>query len=96
MTYYAIATTPCGFADWACLLDDHLVMQSGSSARHVYIGIAASRGTAQVLQQIDLGRRRGVKGFALYSYSSLTAEIRAALAEGPFALPAIVPPRPWQ
>lgn len=96
MTYYAIATTPCGFADWACLLDDHLVMQSGSSARHVYIGIAASRGTAQVLQQIELGRRRGVKGFALYSYSSVTAEMRAALAGGPFALPAAVPPREWQ
>jgi uncharacterized lipoprotein YddW (UPF0748 family) len=96
MTYYAIATTPCGFADWACLLDDHLVMQSGSSARHVYIGIAASRGTAQVLQQIELGRRRGVKGFALYSYSSVTAEMRAALASGPFALPASVPPREWQ
>jgi uncharacterized lipoprotein YddW (UPF0748 family) len=96
MTYYAIATTPCGFADWACLLDDHLVMQSGSPARHVYIGIAASRGTAQVLQQIELGRRRGVKGFALYSYSSVTAEMRAALASGPFALPASVPPREWQ
>lgn len=96
MTYYAIATTPCGFADWACLLDDHLVMQSGSPARHVYIGIAASRGTAQVLQQIELGRRRGVKGFALYSYSSVTAEMRAALAGGPFALPATVPPREWQ
>jgi hypothetical protein len=49
-----------------------------------------------VLQQIELGRRRGVKGFALYSYSSVTAEMRAALASGPFALPASVPPREWQ
>ena len=96
MTYYSIAATPCGLADWACLLDDHLVMQSGSSGRHVYIGIAASRGTAQVLEQIDVGRRRGVKAFALYSYSSVTPEMRAALAGGPFALPANVPAMPWQ
>lgn len=96
MTYYAIASTPCGFADWACLLDDHLVMQSGPGARHIYIGIAASRGTAQVIRQIELGRQRGVKGFALYSYSSVTPELRAALAGGPFARPAVVPAKSWQ
>jgi uncharacterized lipoprotein YddW (UPF0748 family) len=96
MTYYSIAATPCGFADWACLLDDHLVMQAGATARHVYIGVAASRGAAQVLQQIELGRERGARGFALYSYSSVTAEMRAALAGGPFARPAVVPSRSWQ
>ena len=94
MTYFAIAATPCAFADWACLLDDHLVMQA--SGRHVYIGVAASRGTAQVLQQIELGRRRGVAGFALYSSSSVTAEMRAALLAGPFALPAQVPAMSWR
>jgi uncharacterized lipoprotein YddW (UPF0748 family) len=96
MTYYAIAATPCGFADWACLLDDHLVMQSGPSARHVYIGIAASRGTSQVLAQIELGRQRGVTGFALYSYSSVTSDMRAALVAGPFARTARVPAMPWR
>lgn len=95
MTYYSINSTPCGFADWACLLEDHLAMQTGATARHVYIGISASRGVAQVLQQIDLGRQRGVKGFAIYSYSSLTPELRAALAGGPFADPARVPNMPW-
>jgi hypothetical protein len=56
MSYYSVAATPCAFADWACLLDDHLVMQTGATPRHVYMGIAASRGTAQVLQQIELAR----------------------------------------
>ena len=94
MTYYSIAPTPCGFADWACLLDDHLVMQT--SGRQVYIGIAASRGTAEVLRQIELGRQRGVTGFALYSSSSVTADMRAALVGGPFARPAQVPEMPWR
>ena len=94
MTYYAIAATPCAFADWACLLDDHLVMQT--AGRHVYIGIAASRGTSQVLQQIELGRQRGVTGFALYSYTSVTPEMRAALTAGPFARPAQVPRMRWR
>ena len=63
MTYYSIAAARCAFADWACLLDDHLVMQTGASARHVYIGIAANRGTAQVLQQIELVRARARKAY---------------------------------
>jgi hypothetical protein len=71
-------------------------MQTGSNARHVYIGIAASRGTAQVVQQIELGRRQRVKGFSIYSSSSVTPEMRAALASGPFARPARVPAMPWR
>jgi uncharacterized lipoprotein YddW (UPF0748 family) len=95
MTYYSIAATRCAFADWACLLDDHLVMQTGATARHVYMGIAANRGTAQVMQQIELARARGAKGVSIYSYSSITADLWSALAAGPFARPATVPARPW-
>jgi uncharacterized lipoprotein YddW (UPF0748 family) len=95
MTYYSIAATRCAFADWACLLDDHLVMQTGTGARHVYIGIAANRGAAQVLQQIELARARGAKGFSIYSYSSIAPDMWNALSAGPLARPATVPPRPW-
>jgi hypothetical protein len=78
MSYYSVAATPCAFADWACLLDDHLVMQTGATPRHVYMGIAASRGTAQVLQQIELARARGAKGVSIFSYSSITPEMWSA------------------
>lgn len=96
MTYFSLGASPCAFADWACLLDDHLVMQTGANARHVYIGLAANRGASQVVQQIALGRQRGVKGFAMFSYSSLTPELHAALVNGPFARGARVPAMAWR
>jgi DNA-binding MurR/RpiR family transcriptional regulator len=70
-------------------------MQAGANARHVYIGIAANRGTAQVLQQIELARARGAKGVSIYSYSSITPDLWSALSAGPFARPATVPARQW-
>lgn len=76
-----------GLGHWACLLDDHLVMQAGQSARHVYIGVAANRGTAQVLEQIERARAQRAQGLSIYSYSSVTPDMWSALSAGPSPLP---------
>jgi uncharacterized lipoprotein YddW (UPF0748 family) len=85
MTYFAIHATPCGFADWACLLADHLDGVQAATGRPVYIGIAADRGAAEVVRQVSLGRARGAKGFAVYSVSAAEAGgVLDALRAGPF------------
>jgi len=92
MTYYATHATRCGFADWACLLDDHLAGIQTATGTPVFIGIAANRGAAEVTAQIRLGRARGVKGFALYSYGAFDAAgLWSVLAADVFAQAAAVP-----
>jgi uncharacterized lipoprotein YddW (UPF0748 family) len=94
MTYYAINATRCGFADWACLLDDHLAGIQAASATPVFIGIGANRGAAEVVAQIRLARSRGAKGVALYSYGAVEqAGLWSVLAADLFAQPADVPRR---
>jgi uncharacterized lipoprotein YddW (UPF0748 family) len=97
MTYDPITEERCDRADWACLLDDHLAGFQQATGHHVYIGVAARNGTAEVLRAIALGRERGVAGFALYSYRSVDGEdLWSQLANGLFKEPAPVPPQPWK
>jgi uncharacterized lipoprotein YddW (UPF0748 family) len=92
MTYYAIHATRCGFADWACLLDDHLAGIQATTGVPVFIGIGASRGATEVTAQIRLGRARGVRGFALYSYGAVDAAgLWSVLAADVFAQAATAP-----
>jgi uncharacterized lipoprotein YddW (UPF0748 family) len=92
MTYYAINATRCGFADWACLLDDHLAGIQQATGVPVFIGIGANRGAAEVVAQIRLGRARGVRGFALYSFGAVdAANLWSVLAADVFSTPATVP-----
>jgi uncharacterized lipoprotein YddW (UPF0748 family) len=72
MTYYVIAPERCAFADWACLLDDHLAAYR-AAGRHLYIGIPANKGAVETIAQINLGRSKSVDGFSIYSYSSAAA-----------------------
>jgi uncharacterized lipoprotein YddW (UPF0748 family) len=85
MTYFAIAAEPCGVADWACLLADHLAGVRGATGRAVHIGIAANRGSSEVVRQVALGRVQGVNGFAVYSYgAAASAGVLDTLRAGPF------------
>jgi uncharacterized lipoprotein YddW (UPF0748 family) len=96
MTYYRIHARYCGFADWACLLDDHVERIQDAGRRHVYIGIDASKGAAEVLRQVELGRRRGVAGFAVYSYGQVERARGWETLRQAFATPAAVPLMPWK
>jgi hypothetical protein len=97
MTYYAVTPTPCAFTDWACLLDDHVQRLEASAGRHVYIGIGAGKGTAEVEKQIKLGRQRGVTGFSVYSYGSAeNTGLWSVLRAGVFQNKAAVPAMSWK
>ena len=97
MTYYAIHATYCGFADWARLLDDHLQRTQTWAGKHLYIGIDAGKGAAEVNRQIALARTKGAKGMAFYSYSRVeSAGLWTTLASGAFAAPATVPAMTWK
>jgi uncharacterized lipoprotein YddW (UPF0748 family) len=96
MTYYEIAAQRCGFADWACLLDDHLAAYR-AAGRHLYIGVPANKGAAEVIAQINLGRTKGVDGFSVYSYSSAAAAgLFDQLPATVFTRKATVPAMSWR
>ncbi|CAA9326389.1 MAG: hypothetical protein AVDCRST_MAG68-2189 [uncultured Gemmatimonadetes bacterium] len=97
MTYYTIGSTYCGYADWACLLDDHLQRLQGSGGRHVYIGIGAKNGAAEVEKQIRLARQQGAKGVSIYSYGTVESNaLWTVLKNGVFAQKASLPPQHWK
>ncbi|HEX8362057.1 MAG TPA: family 10 glycosylhydrolase [Longimicrobium sp.] len=97
MTYFTIAASYCGFADWSCLLDDHLQRLQGSGGRHVYIGIGAKNGAAEVERQIRLARQQGARGVSIYSYGTLESNaIWTVLKNGVFAQKAAIPPQHWK
>ncbi len=96
MTYYTITPQRCAFADWACLLDDHLAAYR-AAGRHLYIGIPANKGAAEVIAQINLGRTKSVDGFSVYSYSSAaSAGLFDQLPLTVFKRKAAVPPMTWR
>ena len=96
MTYYVIAPERCAFADWACLLDDHLAAYR-AAGRHLYIGIPANKGAAESIAQINLGRRKSVDGFSIFSYSSAaSAGLFDQLPLTVFKRKAAVPPMLWR
>lgn len=99
MTYYNTNVTYCGFADWACLLDDHMKGYE-NSGRDLYISISpatpSTKTNAMVLDQIAMGRSKGIKGFAFYSYNAMNSRnLWPELIAGPFKEPASVPYMPW-
>lgn len=97
MTYFRIREQYCARADWACLLDDHLAGVQESAGRHVYIGIDAGKGAAEVIRQIRLARAHGAVGVSIYSFSAaLRAGLFQELSESVFARTAPVPLMPWR
>ncbi len=97
MTYFAINSASCSFADWICLLEDHLRGVQAATGHDMYIAIAANKGSPESLRQVQAGRAYGVKGFAFYSYSSAAAaNLFIALAAGPFSAKASIPRMLWR
>lgn len=96
MMYWTIKGTYCAYTDWSCLLDDHLAAYRAAN-RHMYAGMLASYGVAEMVREIQLGRERGVQGFTVFSYGSAKSTgLFDALASGAFRLPARVPTMPWR
>jgi uncharacterized lipoprotein YddW (UPF0748 family) len=96
MIYWRSRTTYCGFTDWICLVDDHQALHQ-ASGRHVYMGMNAELGAAEMVGQIAAGRERGVKGFSIFSYGSARSTgLFAQLRDGVFRLPARVPAMGWK
>lgn len=91
MTYFRSAPNECVSVDWGCLVDDHVRAIQAATGKAVYAGVLTAFGEDEVLRQVARGRALGVRGFAFYSYGTLTPQVRAALVNGPFASPAEVP-----
>jgi hypothetical protein len=63
----------------------------------MYIGIDASKGARQVVDQIKLARRKGATGMAIFSYTDAdNSNVWPLLERGVFAEAAEVPAMPWK
>jgi uncharacterized lipoprotein YddW (UPF0748 family) len=97
MTYYRIGPTYCSRIDWKCTLDEQMQGGEKETGRQMYIGIDASKGRREVLDQIRLARTRGATGIAVFSFTDANdAGIWGPLAAGLFADRAPVPVMPWK
>ncbi|HVF41067.1 MAG TPA: family 10 glycosylhydrolase [Gemmatimonadaceae bacterium] len=97
MTYYRINQTKCSRIDWACVLEEHLEGDERATGRHMYIGIDASKGAREVLNQVRLARSRGVSGIAIFSFTDAeNARVWPLLSADLFAQPAAIPEMPWK
>lgn len=95
MTYSRIKE-PCARIDWGCMLDEQLGSER-DTGRHMYIGIDASKGAREVVNQVRMARSRGATGMALFSYSALAnTGAFALLGSTVFSEPAGVPVMPWK
>ena len=82
---------------WSILVDDY---QQGGGGRYVIPGIGVNYCTsddfAEIEARIEMARAKGSAGHAIFSYSSLLQkDYFDDLAEGPYSIPASVPPLPW-
>ena len=97
MTYSRIKGVRCARIDWNCMLDEHIEGDERQTGRQMYIGIDASKGAREILDQVRLAQRRGVTGMAIFSFTDAdNARVWALLRSGPFAVPASVPVMPWK
>ena len=96
MIYWRMTSNYCDRTDWLCLVDDHKAIHQ-ASGRHVYMGMNAELGAAEMVNQIAAGRDRGVKGFSIFSYGSARSTgLFTTLGTGVFRLPARVPTMSWK
>ena len=97
MTYYRINPVVCSRIDWQCVLDEHPEGDERTTGRQMYIGIEASKGAREIVNQIRLARSRGVTGMALFSFTDAdNARVWPLLSAGVFSEPAVVPSMPWK
>lgn len=92
MTYYQVNRRYCGWADWACLADDHLRGIQRETGRPVFLGISAQYGAAEVVREIRMAREKGAAGVAIFSVANIERNgLWKTLRDGPFRTPARVP-----
>ena len=97
MTYYHVKPVLCTRADWTCLLLDHVDGAERETGRQMYIGIDASMGADEMVNQIKLARQGGATGIAVFSFGAADrAHVWPRLAADVFAEVAGVPPMPWK
>lgn len=96
MTYSRIKE-PCARIDWGCMLDEQMKGSERETGRHMYVGIDASKGPREVVNQIRMARERGATGMAVFSYSALAnAGGFRLLGSTVFSERAEVPSMPWK
>ena len=96
MTYSRIKAR-CARIDWGCMLDEHLQGDERETGRQMYIGIDASKGAREIVNQIRLARSRGVTGMAIFSFTDAdNSRVWPLLQSGVFAERAAVPEMPWK
>ncbi|MDQ3389024.1 MAG: family 10 glycosylhydrolase [Gemmatimonadota bacterium] len=92
---FNITQAYCAYTDWACLLDDHIARIQNGAGRHLYIGIGANRGRAEVERQLLYARSKGAKGVSIYALTAVERDnLWDALGNGVFRIPARVPTMP--
>ena len=96
MTYSRIKAR-CARIDWGCMLDEHLQGDERETGRQMYIGIDASKGAREIVNQIRLARSRGVTGMAIFSFTDAdNSRVWPLLQSGVFADRAVIPEMPWK
>lgn len=96
MTYYRIKDY-CSRIDWGCTLDEHLEGDERQTGRQMYIGIDASKGAREIVSQIELARRHGATGMAVFSFTDAdNSGVWRLLESGVFAARAPIPEMPWK
>lgn len=96
MTYYRIKDH-CDRIDWGCTLDEHLNGDERETGRQMYIGIDASKGAREIVNQIRLARSHGATGMAVFSFTDAdNSRVWPLLEAGVFAARAPVPGMPWK
>ena len=96
MTYSRIKAR-CARIDWGCMLDEHIQGDERETGRQMYIGIDASKGAREIVNQIRLARSRGVTGMAIFSFTDAdNSRVWPLLRSGVFAERAAVPEMPWK
>lgn len=97
MTYSRIKPGHCARIDWTCMLEEQLEGAERETGRLMYIGIDASKGAREIVNQIRTARSRGVTGMAIFSFTDAdNARVWPLLASGVFARRATVPAMPWK
>ncbi len=97
MTYSRIKVPRCARIDWACMLDEQLEGAERQTGRQMYIGIDASKGAREIIDQIRMARVRGATGVAIFSFTDAdNARVWPLLEAGVFAEAASVPVMPWK
>ena len=96
MTYSRIKAH-CARIDWGCMLEEQLEGGERETGRQMYIGIDASKGAREIINQIRMARSHGATGIAIFSFTDAdNARVWPLLQSGVFADIAAVPAMPWK